>query len=253
MVGNDVVDLNDRDADPQTLHPRFDARVFGSEELDQLRASARPVALRWRLWAAKEAAYKAVSKVDPGLVFSPSRFRVGLAPSAGEGRVEQGVVCCSSGRCRVELRESDLAIHAVAHFDPSGRSAPQRAAAADAHSRPRRRPLPESSRPLQRGGSGSRVRLLQAQLRIDPPEAICEDPYEASRAVRHFSRVRLAALLGVEVDELEIRSRGRIPELWLAGEPAEADLSLSHHGAVVAFACEVRGRNASVAALAESS
>ena len=32
MVGNDIVDLRDRDSDPATLHPRFDERVFAPHE-----------------------------------------------------------------------------------------------------------------------------------------------------------------------------------------------------------------------------
>ena len=47
MVGNDVVDLRDPDADPATLSARFDLRVFGPDERDRLAASRHPVRLRW--------------------------------------------------------------------------------------------------------------------------------------------------------------------------------------------------------------
>jgi hypothetical protein len=248
MVGNDVVDLSDRDADPATLHPRFDARVFSARELELLRASSRPVALRWRLWAAKEAAYKAVSKAYPGFVFSPSHFRVALAPSVGAGRFATGAVRCSAGRCRVALAESDRAIHAVARFDqPGNGEASESAGGANVDQPPRRRRTPESGDPPRRPRStrATRARLLQGQLRVDSLEATREDPHAASRAVRDFARTRLAAFLGVDEGDLEIRRRGRIPELWLAGRRAHADLSLSHHGAVIAFACEVLGRGAS--------
>jgi len=57
---------------------------------------------------------------------------------------------------------------------------------------------------------------------------------------------RLAETLGVDPADLEIRKRGRVPELCRRGRPAAADLSLSHHGAVVAFACELfEGRRVS--------
>jgi phosphopantetheinyl transferase (holo-ACP synthase) len=221
MVGNDVVDLNDRDADPGSLNPRFDARVFSAEELETLRVSARPVQLRWRLWAAKEAAYKAVSKAHPEIVFSPLRFRVELGRPFGKTEVETGVVSCSAGRCQVSVAESDAAVHAVARFDP----------------------------PCRREASEAPT-LHRGQLRVAPARTVCEDPHAPSRVVRAFSRVRLAEILGVDADELEIRRRGRIPELWIGGVRAEADLSLSHHGTVVAFACELptRGRPVATAA-----
>ena len=248
MVGNDVVDLNDPDANPDTLHPRFDARVFSAGELERLRLSARPVPLRWRLWAAKEAAYKAVSKACPEIVFSPSRFHVELAPPSGAERIETAVVSCSAGRCHVTLAESDAAIHAVARFDPSGDcEAPASLSGSDGvavSERPRRCQSLEPGCPSRQDASAV---LLRGQLRVGPAGTISEDPHAPSRAVRRFSRVRLAALLGADLDALEIRRRGRIPELWLGGVRAEADLSLSHHGAVVAFACEIWPRAATAA------
>ena len=65
MIGNDVVDLGDAEVQPGATHPRFDARVFAREEREALRASGAPNRLRWILWAAKEAAYKAARKLDP--------------------------------------------------------------------------------------------------------------------------------------------------------------------------------------------
>ncbi len=61
-----------------------------------------------------------------------------------------------------------------------------------------------------------------------------QDP---SLAARRLARESLAVELGVAVSELEVRRCGRIPALWLHGEPAGFDLSLSHHGGWVAFAC----------------
>jgi phosphopantetheinyl transferase len=91
MVGNDVVDLADRSVVAGPRHPRFDARVFAPSEHRALRESAEPNPLRWALWAAKEAAYKVVKKLDAAAVWSPVRFVVcfehGLAGTvAHEGR-----------------------------------------------------------------------------------------------------------------------------------------------------------------------
>jgi phosphopantetheinyl transferase (holo-ACP synthase) len=189
MVGNDVVDLRDRDARGEVA-PRFDARVFCADELESLAASGRRSRRRWRLWAAKEAAYKVAVKSDPSTVFSPSRFRVLLEEGAGDGLVE---VPGSEEKVPVHLCEEDGAVHAVA-----------------------------------RNGAAP---LVVGILRSGPGDLSAE--------VRRFAALRLADELRVSPDEIEIRKRGRIPELWLGGAPAPVDLSLSHHGGVVAFACEL--------------
>ena len=67
MLGNDVVDLLDVDARPETFRRRFDARVFAPEERRAIAADPRPQALRWAHWGAKEAAYKLARQLDPRL------------------------------------------------------------------------------------------------------------------------------------------------------------------------------------------
>ena len=78
-------------------------------------------------------------------------------------------------------------------------------------------------------------------LRIDPADVTVQGPDAESRAVRRFVSECLARELRIDGTELEIRKRGRIPELWTNGRCAAADLSLSHHGNVVGFACEIGG------------
>jgi phosphopantetheinyl transferase (holo-ACP synthase) len=107
MLGNDVVDLSD----PETLgprHARFDARVFTREERAALAAAPDPERLRWRLWAAKEAAYKCLKKLAPETRFSPARFAVRLDGETS-GTVEAG-----GRRLRVALFREGDALHAVA-------------------------------------------------------------------------------------------------------------------------------------------
>lgn len=191
-VGNDIVDLRDPDADSATLSPRFDARVFSPAELRSLAACRDRTRRRWRLWAAKEATYKAAVKLVPGTVFSPVRFEVDLREGA-----ETGTCSCDAGRFRVTCVEDDDAVHAVA----------------------------------TRAEDGATVLAGVSRLSQVP------DPEAASRAARSLALEALAVRLGRKSEALEIRRRGRVPELWLAGRRASADLSLSHHGGVVAFAC----------------
>lgn len=84
-VGNDVVDLVDPEAHREKQHPRFDERVFASEELQFLRGSEFEHLARWLLWAAKESAYKAEKRQEPDIAFSPRRFVV-EAPAIPEGQ-----------------------------------------------------------------------------------------------------------------------------------------------------------------------
>jgi len=220
MVGNDVVDLLDRESDPATLSARFDARVFAESERCLLRRSADGRVLRWQLWAAKEAAYKAVKKANPRAVFSPVRFVVALdAEEAGagvrRGVVVRGALCCD---VRVETRED--AVHAVAFL---------------------RRGPPSDAQRAEAAGPVNALRLVHGLLRVCGDGARLADPGAPGSLARAFSRGRLAPLLGVRESDLEIRKRGRVPELWLCSAPAPVDLSLSHHGAVVGFACELPG------------
>ena len=68
-------------------NPRFDARVFCERER-ALIASDATQRVRWVLWAAKEAAYKAAKKLDRATVWAPARFEVTLE-AQGRGSVAQ--------------------------------------------------------------------------------------------------------------------------------------------------------------------
>jgi len=58
-----------------------------------------------------------------------------------------------------------------------------------------------------------------------------------SEAARRLAVTRLAPVLGVSAERLTIRRDGRVPVLWIDDAPGVADLSLSHHGRFVSFAC----------------
>ena len=197
MVGNDIVDLHDPDAHPSTLNGRFDERVFCAVERQALESAPER---RWKLWAAKEAAYKVAVKQDPATIFSPSRFRVGF-----EEKEETGFVTWDSGRLRIHVCVAEGAIHAIAATNSN--------------------------------------QLISGLRRLGslPPGRSGE---ALSEAVRALAAEGLAAALGVDEGAIEIRKRGRVPELFVDGARAQVDLSLSHHGEVVGFACEmIRARS----------
>ena len=65
-----------------------------------------------------------------------------------------------------------------------------------------------------------------------------EDPSQAARAL---AARELARRAGAPLEAVRFARRGRVPLVWLAGHDLRADLSLSHHGRFVAFACQLAG------------
>jgi len=200
MVGNDVVDLRDPETAAETLHPRFDTRVFGEGERAAIARSGDAARVRWKFWAAKEAAYKLARKLSPASVFAPARFAVELSDA------KAGAVTHGHQHYRVAFTENEAAVHAVATL-----------------------------------ADDDKAEVLAGWRRLAAGELASGDPEAPSRAVRELLCDRLATRLGVRAGELEVRRRGRIPYVWLNGKPAPVDLSLSHHGGWLAFACELAG------------
>lgn len=201
MLGNDVVDLEDVDARPETFRSRFDARVFADEERRAIAADADPQACRWAHWGAKEASYKLARQLDSGFVFSPVRLVAHWAPrraGTGERRGRLERVAGPGGRAlAIELRsfENRERVHVVAQ--PAG---------------------------ADWGGVVMAV------------ESIAGSDEAPGQAVRRLARREIARALGVTPERLSIGRRDRIPTLALDGRPTAHALSLSHHGRFVAFA-----------------
>ena len=198
MVGNDIVDLRDPESRSESLHPRFDTRVFSESERAVIGEADDSERVRWKLWAAKEAAYKLARKLAPPTVFSPRLYQV--TPSGDNGATVDHEASC----CTVRYTENDGALHAVA-----------------------------TSRVVEPSA------VLSDWRRLRPGEIASGDPNAPSRAVRELLCEQIAERLGVAISELEVRRQGRVPFLFVSGQPARVDLSLSHHGDWLGFACEL--------------
>ncbi len=111
MVGNDIVDLRDPDADSASYHRRFDSRVFTPAERGVIVRAGSRERTRWRLWAAKEASYKLARKHSAETVFSPRAFAV--HPDE-DGHTSRARVVHHRTCYFVEFTESPQHIHAIA-------------------------------------------------------------------------------------------------------------------------------------------
>lgn len=208
MLGNDVVDLEDVDARPETYRSRFDLRVFAEEERRAIAADPHPQARRWAHWGAKEAAYKLGRQIDPHFVFAPGR----LVPRFGP-RVASDSVECRRGRLALAIdpRKDALALE-LSSFE-----------------------APAFVHVVAQPAGGDWAGVVMA---VAPLEASGEDP---GRAVRRLAVREIARAIGVDAARLEVVRRGnggdgRVPALALDGRALRGSLSLSHHGRFVAFA-----------------
>ena len=202
LVGNDIVDLHDPESRPEALHNRFDTRVFTSDEREVLNTSASAHALRWTLWAAKESAYKVAKKLDPAVRFLPRDF---VVRRLAEGRA---VVVHETGPFDVRLRRTDEWVSAVATHMAANAAWTTAANA------------PEANRSVSAG--------------IERLEVHCADP---SQAVRESVCAALALRMNVPPEQVEIAADRGIPVALWRNRRLPVDLSLSHHGRFVAWAC----------------
>ncbi len=234
MLGNDVVDLEDVDARPETFRSRFDLRVFAEEEQRAIAADPDPQARRWAHWGAKEAAYKLARQIDARFVFSPATLVARFGPRAplireaqGQGMpqdsdlprcalgptLDPGSVECRRGRLALALdpRADALALE-LCSFETPGF-------------------VHVVAQPA--GGDWARVVLAVAAL-----DAQSADP---GHAVRRLAVQEIARAIGVDAARLAVVRRAnedddRVPMVALDGRVLGGSLSLSHHGRFVAFA-----------------
>jgi len=229
-VGNDIVDLTDPETLPGARHPRFVERVLAPEEATTLDRQA-PQCL-WAYWSAKESAYKAFRKISPRLPFLPRLLRVTLHDVEATG-FRRAIVRCGRLLAAVRIREATDHVHAVATVPLPGGGPPP-------SSRHCFAPL------FRRVESG--VRCLPAADGVAPMSpagsesgCACPCPGTASPSAtgRRFLVQRLARRLGCSPSDLSVlpgRRRGVPPAVAFRGASTGIDVSLSHHGRLVAFA-----------------
>lgn len=219
------MDLRDPRCAGKAGKERFLRRVFTDNEAHDIRGAPDPDRALWVRWAAKEAAFKVVSKLlGAPPPFEHAAFRV-EAPSSGSGSTGPGSVHYRELEVPYILEEQRHRIHVTA-WEPGAGAVPPRLRSGVR----RADELAGSSPP------GWRERVV-GRFTEREWEAIHG---LASALVRIRARADLAGTLAVGESSIEIvcddGPPGRsLPQVLLHGEESDVDISLSHHHGLLAW------------------
>jgi len=92
LLGNDVVDLTTAGIAGKTQNARFVKRIFSNKEQNAISESENPDQTLWMTWAAKETAYKLISKIIGPPVFSHIRFETTFLQPSPDSKFNVEVV-----------------------------------------------------------------------------------------------------------------------------------------------------------------
>jgi hypothetical protein len=191
------------------------ARVFSFAEQAAIRESAHADALLWAFWAAREAAYKAVSKAAPGISSAPGRYPAAMVFCYRGNRPESGTgqVSTPAGVVPVRIVFSAEWVHCVAWAG-----------------------FPENLR----------ANYFDANI-IYGIQEIASDRrpvwVRESAAARNAATERISEALNMNPDDIRIRREpgpqgSGPPRVYIKDEKTPMDISLSHDGRFAAYAFE---------------
>jgi len=211
-VGNDVIDLLDPRLSGKAHDERFTRRVLDPSEQALVAAAPDPDRVLFMCWAAKEAAYKVVSK----LLGAPPVFQHRAYLYRGAEVEHEGT------RYPLHIKAVGTTLHAVATA-----GANEASVFAEDHA-------------LDHPGSPWDASLDELIGRLTPREGDAVHSL-ASAAVRIGARRTLASVLQVAEHRVQIVcapgvTGRRPPHVLLDGVPGPADVSLSHHGTRIGWA-----------------
>jgi phosphopantetheine--protein transferase-like protein len=222
-IGNDIVDLKDRNIRGKSQNIRFVNRVFTSAEKKQIFESPDPDSVLWALWAGKETAYKIISK-QHRVSSAPRLYEVRSACPDSRGfltpeteRLEKldasssyhkefvGVVDTPQGVCYIRFFLTCDYVHCIGTALSSE--------ALDA--------------------------IVWKVVQISPDSETAKDI--ESTFVREALKKHLAVFCHIKQDDIEIKRENEIhglgpPLVYVKGMLSDIDVSLSHDGRFGAYA-----------------
>lgn len=247
-VGNDVVDLEDPRTFGKAGDERFTARVLDAVGLAAVRGAEDPDLELWCRWAAKEAAYKVVSKlVGEPPPFVHRAFVVAWdrseTPVGTGGAVGATTSVVRSGAVTHEGRP--IPVRVMCHFEAGRRCAVHALADSNPTAGARQRGVMWGLDLLDRPSTAWSGPLDDLMSRFSERELDAVRT-RRSAAVRLAARASVAERLGVAEERIEIvcdpgAFGRRPPRVLLDGAPADADVSLSHDGRWIAWSSWTSG------------
>ena len=210
IVGNDVVDLDDPRVQGKASDTRFLERIFTEEERAAIVAASDPDLELWQRWAAKETAYKAVSKLQgTPPVFAHRAFVVTWCrPDDNDGRpgFRSGSVQYESTIVDIEAAWDPEAVHVVGWVaDTTQLRGDNRSPSVDRGEDRRSEHGRLNSRlaRLDEAGAVWSGALTDLEQRLTPRELDAVHS-RASLAVRIAARASIAEALSVDEHRIEI-------------------------------------------------
>ncbi len=230
FVGTDVVDLADPRTHGKAADRRFVDRVLDDVEASVLRASPAPDVELWSLWACKEAAYKTATKLRGSPpVFQHAAFGVRWDGPRPTGETGTGRVDYDRWSIPVTVLRRRGVIQAVAYTQHQRKDVYEEIVLGL-----------ELLDDLQTRW-GQPLDQLLTHFSSREADAVRSRP---SAAVRMGARADLASMMRIDESRIEIvcdpgLPGRRPPRVFVDGSPADADVSLSHHGRWIAWAAHV--------------
>ncbi len=206
-IGNDIVDLFHPQAFARYKDQRFISRVLTPAEQEKLRSSCFPNQCLWSFWAAKESAYKAISRSFPLVSSSPKQYEVSVSVIESLS-IFHGMVATPEAPVQIHGTIDPDYVHCLAIM-------------------------------------GEEADFGMIETNICPITASKEEagclPEQESTRVRESAGARISGYLKVPVSQIQILRKitaGRIgpPEVFVQGEKIPISISLSHDGRFAAFA-----------------
>ena len=192
---------------------RFMRKVLTTDEQQAVLNSDHPDGFLWAFWAAKETAYKAISKAHPDVTSAPRHYPV-ILDSKKETNPLTGEVIAPHGIVPIKITFHEDYVHCIGM---AGRF-----------------------QDFKNGGLDDIVFGLEETNPGEKPGSYSLSERE-SIMVRTVAKERIASRLGWNPDEIHIM-RNKSPKkqgppmVYFKGQKNNIDISLSHDGRFVAYA-----------------
>lgn len=234
LLGNDIVDLKQAGVRGKRQHSRFVARVFTKAEQTFIQDSPEPDLTLWALWAAKESAYKLISKITSPPVFSHRRFAAvlqdGIQVKTGDATFSM-LINFEDQVMLIEIQITRDYILAKGQFAGGGA-------------------------PADYVVISGVEQITAAEEAEWPDELLLKNKFSAAEreSIHHAAAARarilckqaIAGKIGFDISRLQIirpvrGGKSQPPYLLQDDQRCDIDISLSHHGQRVAWCGSVPG------------